>query len=108
MEHKGTLPIGIEVDGKMCREYTLVEERFRHKLEVYTDADCGEQALKDPTYHTAAVLAKRLKIEGIEKVTPDMVLDLFPEDGSEIGNAASGIAARRSDFRSSAAGEGPP
>lgn len=117
MNHKGTLPVGIELDGKVYRDYTLEEERFRHTLAVYTDGKIAREALNDPAYHAAAILAKRLIIPGIDLkgkdpetkkeiviaegkgVTPEMVLDLFPEDGNALGQAGSDIAARRAEFR---------
>lgn len=106
MDHKGTLPIGIEVDGKLYREYLLEEQRFKHTLRVYTDPEIASDALKEPAYAEAAIMAKRLVVEGIDKVTPEMVLDLFPEDGDELGAAIADIRKRRNEFRSEAADKG--
>ena len=123
MEYQGTWSIGIEVEGKFYREFTLEEERFRHTLDVYTDMAISREALNDPAYEAAAVLAKRLIVPGIDRkgldekkmevvlavgkgVTPEMVLDLFPEDGIALGRADADITKRRSDFRSAAAGKG--
>jgi len=106
MEHKGTFLIGIEVEGEFHKEFLLQEERFKHKLEVFTDHTIAREALVDPAFMAAAVLAKRLTVTGIARVTPEMVLDLFPEDGNELGMAGATIVQRRRDFRSSAGGEG--
>lgn len=106
MEHKGTFPVGIEVEGEFFREFLLREERFKHKLAVFTDHSIARAALVDPAYMAAAVLAKRLTVAGIERVTPEMVLDLFPEDGNELGMAGASIVQRRNEFRSSAGGKG--
>lgn len=101
MVQTGTLPNGIINDkGEACGEYILHERTFRNMLEVGNDKDIEKELLDDLTYYDAAIISKRLKVAGIDRLTPEMVLDLEGEDGDALANAMMSLDKRRTEFRS--------
>ncbi|MFH1028483.1 MAG: hypothetical protein V1791_10820 [Pseudomonadota bacterium] len=101
MKQPGTFPEGLMVDGSAYRIYTLDEQKFRHTLEVMNDPATGDK-VEDPVWYSAALLAKRLEVEGLPCVTAEMVLDLSGPDGDELTHASIVIEQRRREFRSAA------
>ena len=100
MVQTGTFPNGITNDkGEICREFILQERTFRHTLELANDAGIKKELLGAPAYYDAAIISKRLAVAGIDKTTPDMVLDLEGDDGDTLANAMMELDARRTDFR---------
>lgn len=61
----GTFPVGIEVGGKYFQSYRLEEEKLAHKLAVFTDPALGRDALLNPAIQAAALLARRLHVDGL-------------------------------------------
>ncbi len=101
MTETGQLPEGIVVDGRVCRDFVIDEQRFRHTLEIMNDPASGEK-VEDPVWFSAALLARRLSVVGVDRVTPEMVLDLSGPDGDELTRATLQLEQRRREFRSSA------
>lgn len=102
MVQTGTFPCGIvNGEGNACREYILHERTFRNMLELGHDNSIKKELLSDPTYYDAAIISKRLKVAGIEHLTPEMVLDLSGDDGDELANAMMALDQRRAEFRNS-------
>jgi hypothetical protein len=103
MQVTGTFPEGIiSKDGKICTEFTLVEQTFRTTLEVAHDPDIDNSLLEDEVYYDACKYAKRLKVKGIAKVTPEMVLDLSGLDTAMLINKINALETQRANFRSAA------
>ena len=103
MNVTGTFPEGIITeDGRICREYVLEEQLFRHTLEIAHDKDIEQEAVNDQVYYSACLLSKRFTIAGIQKVTPAMILNLSAQDGVELANATFTLENQRSNFRSAA------
>lgn len=101
MVQTGTLPSGIiNAAGATCRDFILHERTFRHTLELANDLDIKKELLSSRVYYDAAIISKRLAVAGIDKVTPDMVLDLDGEDGDTLANAMMDLDQRRAEFRS--------
>lgn len=100
MVQTGTFPEGIVTgDGTLCREYTLHERAFRHVLEVAHDPDIDKALMGDPVYYDAAILSKRLEVAGIDRLTPEVILDLSGDDGDELATAIMELDQRRAEFR---------
>jgi len=100
MEQTGTFPNGIiNKEGKICQDFTLVERTFRHILEVANDPSIKKEMFSDPSYYDAAIISKRLKIAGIDNLTPEMVLDLEGDDGDILAQAMMVLDQRRAEFR---------
>ena len=100
MVETGTFPHGItNAKGEACREFILDERTFRHTLELANDPAIKKELLSSSTYYDAAIISKRLKVAGIDKLTPDMVLDLEGDDGDTLANAMMDLDQRRAEFR---------
>lgn len=100
MVQTGTFPNGITNDkGELCREFILQERTFRNTLELGSDPAIKHSLLSDPVYYDASIYSKRLKVAGIDKLTPEMVLDLDGEDGDELAFSAVKLDQRRAEFR---------
>lgn len=100
MTESGTFPEGIIVDGKVCREFVLHERTFRCTLELANDPAIKRELLSTPAYYDAAIISKRLKVAGIDNLTPEMVLDLDGDDGDTLAQAMMALDQRRAEFRS--------
>ena len=100
MVQTGTFTTGITNEsGAACREFILHERTFRNTLELANDPDMNTELLTDRSYYDAAVLSKRLKVAGITKLTPEMVLDLDGDDGDILATSLMELDKRRSEFR---------
>jgi hypothetical protein len=112
MQESGIFPEGIIADGQCYREFTLTEHQFRHTMALAGDPDTDLTQLENPVYYQAAVLAQRLEVPGMDKVTPDMVLNLSGADGQELVRVATALEQKRKAFRDAAqaatAGHGSP
>jgi len=101
MDFTGTFPDGItNTKGEICRDFILQERTFRHTLELANDPAINKDLLGDYVYYDACIISKRLKVTGIEYLSPEMVLDLGGGDGDTLANAIMDLDKRRSDFRS--------
>lgn len=103
MQVTGTFPEGIiTADGRILRDFTLQEQTFRTRLEIAFDPAIDADLLADPVYDAACLMAKRLQVDGIDKVTPEQVLDLGVQDSSELINKVTLLETQRANFRSAA------
>lgn len=103
MNIAGTFPNGINnAQGEACKEFVLNERTFRHSLELANDRNIEKELLVDPVYYDAAIIAKRLSVSGLDRLTPEMVLDLAGEDGDALAQAIMTLDQRRVEFRSAA------
>lgn len=98
----GTFPEGIIYQGAICRNFTLEELRFEHILQIAHDPATDVDRLSEDVYYDAAKYAKRLKVEGIDQVTPEMVLDLSGPNSTELIIQTATLEKRRQDFRDAA------
>ena len=100
MQITGTFLHGLAAaDGSICRAFTLDERRFRHTLELANDSSINKDLLGEPAYYDASIICKRLKVEVIGHLTPEMVLDLEGDDGDVLASAIMSLAQRRDEFR---------
>ncbi|MDA8428940.1 MAG: hypothetical protein M0T70_06755 [Geobacteraceae bacterium] len=101
MVQTSTFPNGILNDkGEACRDFILHERTFRHTLELANDPAIKKELLAAPAYYDAAIISKRLKVAGIDSLTPEMVLDLEGDDGDTLAQAMMDLDQRRAEFRS--------
>lgn len=106
MEQTGTFPRGIEIGGQFHREFALAPRLFRHTMELAYDPAVDKTLLADPVYYDAAIIARRLTVPGVAKVTPEMVLNLDGDDGDELATAIMSLDKRRAEFRGAAGSQG--
>jgi len=64
------------------------------------DPAIKKELLASPTYYDAAIISKRIKVAGIDNLTPEMVLDLEGDDGDTLAQAMMDLDQRRAEFRS--------
>jgi hypothetical protein len=102
MEQPGKFPEGIVVEGVAYCDFTLGEKTFRTTLEVGNDRTLDRKKLEDSVYYDACLFAKRLTVKGIEKLTPEQILDLSGPDGDELILAEVTLEKRRQEFRGAA------
>jgi hypothetical protein len=112
MIERDTFTHGLLSEGKYFKDFTLEEEVMKHTLDVANDLELDiprlignveENIPEDETYYSACLLAKRLTVEGVEKVTPEMVLGLSRTDGRLLLRLSSRLDKRRELFRDEAA-----
>ena len=103
---------GVLHQGRYHKTFVLEEEVMEHTLRVSNDGevdflrlygDDAKKILGDDSYYSAFLLAKRLTVEGVEKVTPEMVLRLSRKDGQKLLFLSSRLEQRRELFREEAA-----
>ena len=103
MQITGTFTEGIITeDGRILRDFTLVEQTFRTTLEIAHDQDIDKDLINDEVYYSACLVAKRLSVDGLDKVTPEQVLDLSALDSAELTGQIYSLERQRSNFRSAA------
>lgn len=98
----GTLPIGIEYDGSVHRDYEIREEIVADGIEIFDDPETAGRAEKNRAYMGICVLAKQIvKIGKIPKdaITPAMLLTCNVPDVSELQQAAQRLEEKRRTFR---------
>jgi hypothetical protein len=100
----GTLPIGIEWNGQLCREFEYREQLVRDAIEILESADV-ERATKSDSYYGVCLMAKRLSVEGIDKeaVTPDLIMNMTQVDFNHLAEIEQKQVAKRESFRDAAA-----
>lgn len=87
---KGTLPIGIEIDGQRCKEFEIRSGTLRDaialsEIEGYLDLPENKKRY--------AGIAQRLSIIGVnaEMITLELLLDMVDRDFIVIDNAADEV-----------------
>lgn len=98
MKEKDTLIIGVEHNGKTCRDFSVEPITVRDRLAIL---DADEEVRSNLERLGALSLSKQLRIEGIpqEKITPDFVLDMYEDDMTEVQEALGRLEKRIAVFR---------
>lgn len=101
---KGTLPNGVEYDGKVHREFEIREQLVSDAVELFEsgDKDLLARAEKSDSFFNVCVVAKRiLRIGSIPKkaITPALVMNMLQEDFNELVNATKRLEEKRRRFR---------
>lgn len=111
LTEKGTFTEGVIVADRIYTGFELEEEILQHTYDVMNDRDIDNDRLaKDSAYFNAALLAKRVRIEGLDRrLTPEEMLDISGDDGRAIQMVSATLEQRRLLFRKSlAAGKKGP
>lgn len=102
MIKRGTLPVGIEVEGDIWRDYELREQLVADEIEVLESED-APRAMKSDSFFNVCIMARRLQFPGMHKdVAPAMILAMTSTDFSHIMATSQVLAAERASFRDAA------
>lgn len=99
----GTLPVGVEVDGVVHRDFVLRPRLVRDSVYVMADP----RAVTDDSYRGVALFACQLERLGSlakEQITADLLLDMFDMDMEEIMEANKRLGVKLRTFRNPGAG----
>ena len=97
MTEKGTLPIGVEHEGRTHKEFELRPQLVRDSVDALED----DRAQRNDTYLGVCVLAKQLiRLGDIprEKLTPGLLMDMYEADLAAISAAARRLQQRLARF----------
>jgi hypothetical protein len=83
---KGTLPIGIEKDGKWHRDFEIRPALVKDTVEVADEQE--PKKLDNPSYYGICLTAKQIiRIGDISPVPVDLVMEMYDDDIGEISAA---------------------
>lgn len=84
-KEKGTLPIGVDYEGELHREFEIRPGKMRDSIEARASEDAA-RLLENDEYMGAFLLGRRVVIGSIpsEAMTLDLMLDLWDDDINEI------------------------
>lgn len=98
----GTLPLGVEFEGEIHREYELKEQLVSDTVAVYEDPKHGPRAMRSNAFFNIAVMAIRLVRLGTipkDEITPDLIMGMSQKDFIELADADDRMETRRISFR---------
>lgn len=96
--HKGTLPVGVKVDGVEHRDFELRPQLVRDSIEAVED----ERAAQSDSIFGLALLAKQfLRLGTLDKsdITIDLLLDAYDADMKVLMEGAASLRERLKTFR---------
>ena len=99
---KGTLPIGVELDGKTHKDFELRPQFVSDTVDIFEDPEAGKRAARNNQYFACCLYAGRLVSLGDipkEKITPDLILSMRQEDYNEILGAGERLETQEATFR---------
>lgn len=102
-EEKGTLPIGVFHDGKLCTEFVVRPLKIKASLSFQRSEDF-EKCKDDDDLTGLALLGRRLEIEGVPPEVQDLswMEELADEDVGEIMEADGRLKEQIAAFRGKA------
>jgi hypothetical protein len=98
MNQKGILPVGIEVDGVLHREFELRPQKVRDSIEALQD----ERAASDESWLGLVMQCRQLVKLGTlsaDQITPELLLDLYEVDMQTLMEGAAKLRERLRTFR---------
>ena len=102
LTEKGTLPVGIEYDGTIHREFELREQIVRDSIELFDDPARSKRAANNVQYAATCILASQIVNLGtIPKaaITGELLLDMHQDDFMALREADERLEERRESFR---------
>jgi hypothetical protein len=105
LTEKGTLPIGVEYEGKTHKDFEIREQLVSDMISVFDDPAQAARAEKNNYYLGMCILAKVIVSIGTipkEALTVDLLLGMLQDDLNEVKRAEGRLDAKRKSFRSKA------
>ena len=102
---KGTLPVGIERDGKWHREFEIRPRLVKDTMEVAREQ--GMKKLEDDIFFSLCLTAKQIvRIGEISPLPVDELLEMVDLDVAKINEAREKLASRLESFHTSTGSDG--
>lgn len=102
LTEKGTLPVGVEYEGKTHKDFEIREQIVADSINVFDNPAQAAKAEKNGLYANLCVTANMLVSLGTipkEDITPDLLMGMLQEDLNAISLAEVRLAAQRKSFR---------
>jgi hypothetical protein len=102
LTEKGTLPVGVEYEGKTHKDFEIREQIVADSINVFDNPAQGAKARENAPYANLCVTANMLLSIGTipkEDITADLLMGMLQEDLNAISLAEVGLAAQRESFR---------
>ncbi|MCX5828763.1 MAG: hypothetical protein NTV58_12310 [Deltaproteobacteria bacterium] len=102
LTEKGTLPIGVEYDGKTHKDFEIREQLVADSIAIYDDPDRAGRAVRNHAYAGVCLLAGQIVSLGEipkEALTPELIMGMHDDDFEEIKAADKRLTERRNSFR---------
>ena len=98
---KGTLPIGVEFNGKLHRDFELRPALVKDSVEAMED----DRARKNKNYLAIAIMARQIVRLGNDKldipkdaITPALLMEMYDQDLAVMAEAAGRLRERMARF----------
>ncbi len=98
LTEKGTLPVGVEFEGKVHREYELRPQQVKDSVEAYEDA----RSRKNDAYFGICVLCMQVvRLGDIPKaeITPALLMEMYDDDLKELQKGKERVEEKLRSFR---------
>jgi hypothetical protein len=102
LTEKGTLPVGVEYEGKTHKDFEIREQIVADSINVFDNPAQAAKAEKNALFANLCVTANMLVSLGTipkEDITPDLLMGMLQEDLNAISLAEVRLAAQRKSFR---------
>jgi hypothetical protein len=104
LTEKGTLPVGVEYEGKTHKDFEIREQLVSDMIDIFDDPVHAVRAEKNNYFFGACILSKLIVSIGTiskEAITPELLLGMFQDDLNEIKLAEARLDKKRKSFRES-------
>ena len=102
LKETGTLPIGVEYEGRTHREYEIREQLVGDMIDVFDDEGLASRAAKNNFFLGICILAKMIICIGDipkDQITPALLMSMLQDDMNELKQAEVRLDERRKSFR---------
>lgn len=102
LTEKGMLPIGVEYDGQVHREFEMREQLAGDMIAVFDDESVMARATKNDAFLGLCILEKQITRIGSmprEAITHDTLLNMLHQDLIEVQRVGKILEEKRRSFR---------
>jgi hypothetical protein len=102
LTEKGTLPVGVEYEGKTHKDFEIREQLVSDMIDVFDNPAHSARAEKNNYYLGACILSKLIVSIGTipkEAITVDLLLGMLQDDLNEVKRAEARLNSKRKSFR---------
>ena len=110
LTEKGTLPVGVDYDGKTHREFEIREELTGDMIAVFDDEAIVARGSKNDAFLGLCILSKQILSIGTmppDALNHELLLGMHRPDFAEIQRASKRLEEKRRSFRVDEEGQIP-